>query len=73
MQRYTRLKEDAAEDEVAFVLVVDAEIYRLDAVIRWLDAASTRVARRSSPDPAVWVPSEATPSRSAVPAAEVDR
>ena len=29
MQRYTRLKEDATEDEVALALVVDAEIYRL--------------------------------------------
>ena len=38
MQRYTRLKEDATDDDLALVLVVDAEIYRLDALIRWLDA-----------------------------------
>ena len=44
MQRYTRLKEDATEDDL--VLVVDAEIYRLDALIRWLDSAGTRVERQ---------------------------
>jgi DNA-binding PadR family transcriptional regulator len=43
MQRYTRLKEDATEDDVALALVVDAEIFRLDAVIRWLDAAEARL------------------------------
>jgi DNA-binding PadR family transcriptional regulator len=46
MQRYTRLKEYAAEDDLALVLVVDAEIYRLDALIRWLDSAGTRVERQ---------------------------
>jgi DNA-binding PadR family transcriptional regulator len=46
MQRYTRLKEDAADDDLALVLVVDAEIYRLDALIRWLDSAGTRVERQ---------------------------
>ena len=39
MQRYTRLKEDATDADLALVLVVDAEIYRLDALIRWLDSA----------------------------------
>jgi DNA-binding PadR family transcriptional regulator len=58
MQRYTRLKEDATDEEVAFVLVVDAEIYRLDAVIRWLDSASTRVARAR---PAVAAPGASAP------------
>ena len=44
MQRYTRLKEDALED-VGVALVVDAEIFRLDAMIRWLDSADARVRR----------------------------
>jgi DNA-binding PadR family transcriptional regulator len=44
MQRYTRLKEDALED-VGEALVVDAEIFRLDALIRWLDSADARVRR----------------------------
>jgi DNA-binding PadR family transcriptional regulator len=44
MQRYTHLKEDALED-VGEALVVDAEIFRLDALIRWLDSADARVRR----------------------------
>ena len=46
MQQWTRLKEDAGEADVAFVLVVDAELYRLDSVVRWLDAADGRLKRR---------------------------
>ena len=45
MQQYTRLKEDAAEDDLSLALVVDAELFRLDAVIRWLDAAEGRLKR----------------------------
>jgi DNA-binding PadR family transcriptional regulator len=45
MQHFTRIKEDASEDDVALALVADAEIYRLDAVIRWLDAADARIRR----------------------------
>jgi DNA-binding PadR family transcriptional regulator len=45
MQQYTRLKEDAAEDELGLALVVDAELFRLDAVIRWLDAVDGRLKR----------------------------
>ena len=45
MQQYTRLKEAAAEDDLGLLLVADAEIYRLEAVIRWLDAADARIAR----------------------------
>jgi DNA-binding PadR family transcriptional regulator len=44
MQRYTRLKEDALDD-LGVALVVDAEIFRLDALIRWLDSADARVRR----------------------------
>jgi DNA-binding PadR family transcriptional regulator len=44
MQRYTRLKEDAIED-IGAALVVDAEIFRLDALIRWLDSADARLRR----------------------------
>jgi DNA-binding PadR family transcriptional regulator len=45
MHYYTRLKEDADEDEVGLLLVADAEIFRLDAFIRWLDAAEARIRR----------------------------
>ena len=39
MQQWTRLKEDEAEFDLGLALVVDAELFRLDSVIRWLDAA----------------------------------
>jgi DNA-binding PadR family transcriptional regulator len=49
MQQYTRLKADASEDEVGLALVVDAELFRLDAVVRWLDAADVRLKRQPIP------------------------
>lgn len=45
MQYFTRLKEGAPEHDVGLLLVADAEIYRLDAVLRWLDAADARLKR----------------------------
>jgi DNA-binding PadR family transcriptional regulator len=43
MQHFTGLKADADERDIGLLLVVDAEIYRLDAVIRWLDNAEARL------------------------------
>ena len=43
MQRYTRVKADAAEGDVALALVADAELFRLEAIVRWLDAADVRL------------------------------
>src|ERR1700716_3883761 len=48
MQQWTRLKDDASEHEIGFLLVVDAELFRLDSVVRWLDAADGRLARRAA-------------------------
>jgi DNA-binding PadR family transcriptional regulator len=45
MQQWTRIKDDAAEDDVGLGLAVDAELFRLDAVARWLDAADGRLKR----------------------------
>jgi hypothetical protein len=45
MQQYTYLKAEAPEHEVGLALVVDAEVFRLEAVVRWLDAADARLAR----------------------------
>jgi DNA-binding PadR family transcriptional regulator len=45
MQQWTRLKEDEAEYDLGLALVVDAEMFRLDAVIRWLDTADGRLKR----------------------------
>jgi DNA-binding PadR family transcriptional regulator len=43
MQRYTRIKAEAADDDVALALVADAELFRLEAIVRWLDAADVRL------------------------------
>lgn len=43
MQRYTAVKANAPEDDVALALVVDAELFRLEAAVRWLDAADARL------------------------------
>lgn len=50
MQEWTRLKEYAADRDLGFGLAVDAELFRLDAVVRWLDAADGRI-RRAAADP----------------------
>ncbi len=56
MQQWTRLKEDEAEFDLSFALVVDAELFRLDSVIRWLDAADGRL-KRAAIDPPAPAPS----------------
>lgn len=48
MQEWTRLKRDAGADEISLSLVLDAELFRLDSVIRWLDAADARLRRSGS-------------------------
>src|SRR5262245_39547105 len=46
MQRYTQIKAASAEDDVALALVADAELFRLEAIVRWLDAADVRLKQR---------------------------
>ena len=48
MQEWTRLKEDDNGRDVAFSLVVDSELFRLDALVRWLDTADGRIKRAAS-------------------------
>jgi DNA-binding PadR family transcriptional regulator len=48
MQQWTRLKEDEAELDLSLALVVDAELFRLDSVIRWLAAADGRLKRAAA-------------------------
>lgn len=65
MQHFTRVKSEADDDDVSLLVVADAEIYRLDAVIRWLDTTEARFrARRDgryeSVEPA---PAPAAPAR----------
>jgi DNA-binding PadR family transcriptional regulator len=50
MQQWTRIKEEEAEDDMSLALVVDAELFRLDAVVRWLDTADGRIKRAGQED-----------------------
>jgi DNA-binding PadR family transcriptional regulator len=43
MQRYTHLKADAAGEDLGLVLVVDSQLFRLEGIVRWLDAADVRL------------------------------
>ena len=52
MQRWTHIKEDAAEHDLSLALAVDAELFRLDSVIRWLDVADARLRRFAAAPPA---------------------
>jgi hypothetical protein len=55
MQQWTRLKEDEAQFDLGFALAVDAELFRLDSVVRWLDTADGRF-KRAATEPAPPVP-----------------
>jgi DNA-binding PadR family transcriptional regulator len=48
MQQWTRIKEAAPESDIALALAVDAELFRLDSVIRWLDSADGRIKRATA-------------------------
>ena len=52
MQRYTQVKAAAGEDDLALALVADAEIFRLEAIVRWLDTADVRLKQLPSAPPA---------------------
>jgi DNA-binding PadR family transcriptional regulator len=54
MQQWTRIKQEKADNDLDLGLRIDAELFRLDSVIRWLDAADGRLmnAAVSPPRPA---------------------
>jgi DNA-binding PadR family transcriptional regulator len=56
MQEWTRLKDDDNGQDLAFALVVDSEMFRLESVVRWLDAAEIRLRRALA---AGWSPARA--------------
>jgi DNA-binding PadR family transcriptional regulator len=49
MQRYTQVKATAAADDVPLALVADAELFRLEAIVRWLDATDVRLKQQPEP------------------------
>ncbi len=63
MQRYTQVKAAAGEDDVALALVADAELFRLEAIVRWLDAADVRLKQRPPVAPAAVADTTLEPTR----------
>jgi DNA-binding PadR family transcriptional regulator len=63
MQRYTRVKAAVGEGEVALALVADAELFRLEAIVRWLDAADVRLKQRPPAPPAAVPDHSLEPTR----------
>jgi DNA-binding PadR family transcriptional regulator len=43
MQHFWRLKQEMTADEIGLALIVDAEMFRLEGIVRWLDAADIRL------------------------------
>jgi DNA-binding PadR family transcriptional regulator len=73
MQQWTRIKEaevNGSESDLSLALVVDAELFRLDSVIRWLDAADGRIKRAATQPPG---PSPAGPSPAATVSPRIRR
>jgi DNA-binding PadR family transcriptional regulator len=68
MQEWTRLKEYSGDRDLGFALAVDAELFRLDSVVRWLDAADGRI-KRAALDAPSSIPSglPRTPRKVGVP------
>jgi DNA-binding PadR family transcriptional regulator len=48
MQQWTRIKEDDTGGDLHMLLAIDAELFRLDSVVRWLDAAEGRIKRAAA-------------------------
>jgi DNA-binding PadR family transcriptional regulator len=67
MQQWTRIKETEAEADMNLALVVDAELFRLDAVVRWLDTADGRIKRAGDPSTDPPQARETTGTKPAVP------
>ena len=56
MQTFTHLKADSGPDDLGLALVVDAELFRLEGVGRWLDAAEARLGRFEAAPGAIHAP-----------------
>ena len=50
MQWYTHMKADADHD-IGLALLADSELFRLEAVVRWLDTVDSRVKQLATPLP----------------------
>jgi DNA-binding PadR family transcriptional regulator len=45
MQKFWRLKAEMADGDIGLALIADAEMFRLNGIVRWLDAADIRLKR----------------------------
>ncbi|MGH3206128.1 MAG: helix-turn-helix transcriptional regulator [Trebonia sp.] len=62
MQQWTRIKEYDAGSDLSMSLAIDAELFRLDSVVRWLDAAEARV-NRAATEGATTSPDQASATK----------
>jgi len=67
MQRWTRIKEYDAGSDLSMSLAIDAELFRLDSVVRWLDAAEARVNRAGTEGAATWADQASPPDQTRAP------
>jgi hypothetical protein len=73
MQQWTRVKRETDPTEVSPALILDAELFRLDAVVRWLDAADTRMRRAGIVPRSALATAPSPASASAAPPPSPDR
>jgi DNA-binding PadR family transcriptional regulator len=69
MQHYTRIKGSASPQDVGLAVVADAELFRLEAVVRWLDATEGRLKRTPATPAQKRSPAAAPTAASAASAA----
>jgi hypothetical protein len=48
MQEWTRVKDGEADRDLGLALAVDAELFRLGSVVRWLGVAEDRLKRAAA-------------------------
>ena len=48
MQQWRRIEDSDADSDLSVALAIDAELFRLDSVVRWLDSAEARLARAAA-------------------------
>ena len=72
MQHFWRLKAEMGVDDIRLALIADAALFRLEGIVRWLDAADTRLKRYTA---SATVPprSDAGPSPRRSPRAEKEQ
>jgi DNA-binding PadR family transcriptional regulator len=46
MQQYGRLKADAKEHEIELLLILDAELFKLEAIVHWIDSVDARMQQK---------------------------